>query len=379
MKSAVFHFTEKGWERHGISQLSHDNEAQLVLCFGAKKRFEEVSIFFSLQQKFSAAQLLICSSAGEIFQDVVLEDALVAVALQFDKTTIQGGTVNIKDFASSYDAATALVKKMPQEDLAYLLVFSDGSLVNGSQLVNGLNAAVDSSVKIAGALAGDGDQFESTLVGFNEAPAQGNIAAIGFYGKDIALKFGYHIAADSFGLEKIITRSTDNVLMELEGQNALELYKKYLGSESKNLPGSALLFPLSLIVPGTKKPVIRTILSIDEEAKTMTFSGDVPEGSKVRFMKTSSNNLITSASFAAQQVVQNVPATPCFALLISCVGRKLLLKSRIDEEVEVIKNVFGAAVVMAGFYSYGEICPAHDCNHCQLHNQSMTITTFCEL
>jgi hypothetical protein len=216
-------------------------------------------------------------------------------------------------------------------------------------------------------------------VGLNEVPAEGKIVAIGFYGKNIIIKHGSQGGSDSFGLEKKITKSADNVLFELEDQNALDLYKKYLGPEAKNLPGAALLYPLSLIAPGTRQPVVRTILSIDETSKSMTFSGDVPVGSKVRFMKSGNEKLIKSATIAAQQTLTNNKVKPDFALLISCVGRKLILKSRTEEEVEAVKNVFGSATMIAGFYSYGEISPADDSNECHLHNQTMTITTFYEL
>jgi hypothetical protein len=378
MKSAVYLLSGNRWIGHLSNNLSDDTKAQLVLCFGPKKDFIEFDIFSTLQQKFSSAQLVMCSTAGEIYQDTVTEDSIIAIAFQFEKTGLFSTSVNIADFSSSYDAAIQLADNLPKKDLSYVLVFSDGSLVNGSKLVNGLNAALGKKILVTGGLAGDGTNFKSTLLGLNGTPAEGKIVAIGFYGKNIIIKHGSQGGSDSFGLEKKITKSSDNVLYELEDQNALELYKKYLGAEAKNLPGAALLYPLSLIVPGTTQPVVRTILTIDEISKSMTFSGDVPEGSKVRFMKSEEDKLIKSASIAAQQTLMNIRHKPDFALLISCVGRKLLLKSRIKEEVEAVKNVYGSDIMMAGFYSYGEISPADDSNECHLHNQTMTITSFFE-
>jgi len=202
--------------------------------------------------------------------------------------------------------------------------------------------------------------------------------AIGFYGKNINVTHGSQGGWDIFGLEKRVTKSSGNVLHEIEGQNALELYKKYLGTEAENLPGSALLFPLSVIIPGTYKPVVRTILSIDEDNKTMTFAGDVPEGSKVRFMKADFDKIITAASTAAGQTLLDQNTKPDFALLISCVGRKLILGPRTKEELLAVKDTFGDKTMLAGFYSYGEISPFDDETDCQLHNQTMTITTFSE-
>jgi len=378
MKTLLFQYTEMGWTIHPTSTLADKNNAQLVLCFGAKAILQNENIFSIIKEQFPASQISICSTAGEICQEAVQENSLVVVALQFDKTKIETASVNIKDFANSYLAATNLAERLPHDDLAYIMVFSDGAVVNGSELVKGLTDATGKKILVTGGLAGDDANFKDTLVGLNEQPAAGNIVAIGFYGKNINVTHGSQGGWDIFGLEKRVTKSSGNVLHEIEGQNALELYKKYLGTEAENLPGSALLFPLSVIIPGTYKPVVRTILSIDEDNKTMTFAGDVPEGSKVRFMKADFDKIITAASTAAGQTLLDQNTKPDFALLISCVGRKLILGPRTKEELLAVKDTFGDKTMLAGFYSYGEISPFDDETDCQLHNQTMTITTFSE-
>jgi hypothetical protein len=378
MTSSVFLFSQNRWISHFSRQTVNNDKVQLVLCFGSKEILSDAKVFASVQSQFESAQIVMCSTAGEIYQSAVHENSLVAVALQFKKTPILTASVNIGNFANSYDAAVTVINKIPKEDLSYVMVFSDGSLVNGSKLVKGLNDATGNNVLVTGGVAGDDINFKSTLVGLNNHPAQGEIVAIGFYGKSIMIGHGSQGGGDTFGIEKEITQSVDNVLHELENQNALDVYKKYLGPEAKNLPGSALLFPLSLNIPGTNKPVVRTILSIDEEQKTMTYAGDVPVGSKIRFMCATVDKIIASASIAAKQTLINADHKPDFALIISCVGRKMLLESRTVDEITAVGNVFGNETLMAGFYSYGEISPADSGNECQLHNQTMTITTFFE-
>ncbi len=177
-----------------------------------------------------------------------------------------------------------------------------------------------------------------------------------------------------------VTRSKANKLFEINNENALEVYKKYLGSYADELPGSALLFPLSVKLSATSEPVVRTILSIDSESKSMVFAGDVPEGAKVRFMKANFDKLIDAANNAARQTFNSmlVP-NPKLAILISCVGRKIILDTRTEEEVEAVQEVFGKNTLLTGFYSYGEISPFSDNTKCELHNQTMTITTFDEI
>jgi hypothetical protein len=111
----------------------------------------------------------------------------------------------------------------------------------------------------------------------------------------------------------------------------------------------------------------------------MIFAGDVPEGSQVRFMKANFDRLIHAASQASTDTfVMNATPSPKLALLISCVGRKLILDKRVEEEVAAVSEAFGEKTMLTGFYSYGEISPFSPSSQCELHNQTMTITTFDE-
>ncbi len=378
MNTSLFQLNGNTWSVHPVSQSMAAKEATLVLCFASKAILQADDIYETVKTKFPNASIAMCSTAGEIFYNSVQDDTLVAVALSFAATRIKTAAVNINTFSNSYAAAEALSGLLYADDLTYMMVLSDGSLVNGSELVKGLSAGAK-KILVTGGLAGDAADFVSTLVGLDAPPAEGNIVAIGFYGEKLVVTHGSQGGWDRFGLEKEITRSEGNVLFEIENENALDLYKKYLGADAENLPASALLFPLSLTIPGAEMPVVRTILSIDEQNKTMTFAGDVPEASQVRFMKANFDKLTAAAATAAQQTFLPADRKPDFALLVSCVGRKLILGPRIDEEVEAVSETLGTGVPLAGFYSYGEISPFNEGGSCQLHNQTMTITSFYEL
>ncbi|QWT87075.1 FIST C-terminal domain-containing protein [Chryseobacterium sp. PCH239] len=254
---------------------------------------------------------------------------------------------------------------------------SDGSKVNGSQLVRGLNASRPEEVLISGGLAGDGDKFEKTVVGLNQVPEPNKILAIGFYGANLELSHSSIGGWESFGLERVVTKSHDNVLYEIDNKNALDLYKKYLGKYAEDLPASALLFPLSLTMHQDSLSVVRTILSIKDN--TMIFAGDLPEGSKVRFMKANMDRLIDAANDAANQCLKMNTHTPKLGIIISCVGRKIVLGDRVYEEVDIVRDVFKSSTVLTGFYSYGELSPLSPFGNCALHNQTITITTVNEI
>jgi hypothetical protein len=177
----------------------------------------------------------------------------------------------------------------------------------------------------------------------------------------------------------LVTRSKGNILYELDGQCALDLYKKYLGPQAEGLPATGLFFPLNIRIGSGNIELVRTILGINEKEKSMIFAGDVPEGAYARLMKANHDRLVDGAIKAARMSCETVGCTsPDLAILISCIGRRLVLRQRTDEEIEEVSNIFGAKTALTGFYSYGEICPPNSVEKSELHNQTMTITTLLE-
>ncbi|OOQ56713.1 FIST signal transduction protein [Mucilaginibacter pedocola] len=362
--------------------VSNNSTSLLVLAFGDKNLLLTDGIHNKLLTVYPNANIVTCSTSGEIYDSAVSDGTVSVVALEFEKTAIKAVNVNVNDFPNSYDVGKKLFNNLNTAGLAYVLLISDGGLVNGSQLVKGIEDVNINKIPVTGGLAGDADKFNYTLVGLNQAPAVGNVVAVGFYGDALEIGHGSLGGWEIFGPEKIVTRSRENHLYEIDGKSALGLYKQYLGRYADDLPGSALLFPLYVRSAGTDNSVVRTILSIDNAEQSMTFAGDIPEGSYIRFMKANFDKLIDAATTAAVNTAGQLRSikhgNPQFALLISCVGRKLILGKRIDEEVEAIKEIFGPETLLGGFYSYGEISPLQQNGQCQLHNQTMTITTFNE-
>ncbi len=380
MKTATYLYREELLDKSHLSPNFSEEKSQLVLGFGNTATLGGSLFYEQIKNRFPNANIALCSTAGEIFGNEVMEDCVSLTAIEFEKTEIQCAELTINNFSSSFDAGVALISQLKKEDLRYVFVLSDGEKVNGSQLVNGINSLVLSNIPVTGGLAGNGVAFKSTRVGLNAPAEEGNVLAIGFYGPSIKIAHGTMAGWENFGMEKTVTHSKDNLLFEIDHKNALDLYKKYLGVYADDLPGSALFFPLSVKQSEDVEPVVRTILGINKENKSMIFAGDVPVGSKVRFMKSNIDQLVDAASIAAQQSIQrDEHQLPKLAILISCVGRKLILGKRVEEEIEAVADVFGNDVALTGFYSYGEISPVFHQGKCELHNQTMTITTFDEL
>ena len=353
--------------------------AQLVLLFGSRTLLNQKSPLQELRQGYPRARFLGCSTAGEICEKTVGDDTLVATAVQLEHAHIAGASVQIGDFPDSFQAAQKLAAALDVHDLVHVLVLSDGLKVNGSELVKGLTQALPSTVAVTGGLAGDGAAFGETWVLWDREMKSGMVAAVGFYGSRLRIGHGTLAGWDPFGINRQITKSRGNVLYELDGKSALALYKKYLGEHAAGLPATGMLFPLELRSKEGQRGLIRTILAVNEADQSMTFAGDIPEGSYARFMKANFDRLIDGAAGAAKTCQKTAGAPPPdLAVLISCIGRKMALGQRTEEEIEGVAEVLGPAAVLAGFYSYGEICPFEPTARCELHYQTMTITTFRE-
>jgi hypothetical protein len=366
----------EGWEPCPPGELG--DSAQLILLFGSTSILREKKCLDEIKSVYPKAHLLGCSTAGEIYGTQVFDNSLVVTAVSFERTQLKGLKVPIYKMENSFNVGQILAQSLDPEGLAHVFVLSDGLKINGSELVKGLIKNLPDSVSVTGGLSGDGALFRETYVLWDGEPERDSIAIVGLYGKDLKIGYASFGGWDPFGPERLITRSQGNVLYEFDGKSALALYKQYLGEHAKGLPSTGLLFPLSVRIKTGERGVVRTILSVNEEEQNMTFAGDVPEGAYARLMKANFDRLIDGAVEAAKTSIDMIGAPPELAILISCVGRKLILKQRIEEELEGIRDVLGEQTVLSGFYSYGEISPFTKGAQCELHNQTMTITAFSE-
>lgn len=380
---------QKIWTREGnwetLSSSLESTTPQLVLVFGGRKEVAMPEHLQSLKVDYPDADILLCSTAGEIADTVVRDESLSVCAIHFEDTPLKIVSGLLSEGDSSEAIGAQLAASLPVEGLIHVMVFSDGLLVNGTSLVKGITDNLPKQVSVTGGLVGDGADFKETIIGLNTKPSIRQVVLVGLYGKALTIGYGSVGGWDSFGPMRTITKSNKNILYELDGKPALELYKKYLGDLVDELPSSGLLFPLNLFLDQDKssnKTVVRTLLSVNEDEQSMTFAGDLPQGNMVSLMKANFDRIVDGASGAADMAKQSLrDSAPDLAILISCIGRKLVLKSRIEEETEAVKLALGGGehTVVTGFYSYGEISPLTPTEkQCQLHNQTMTITTFKE-
>lgn len=375
MKIETYLLENGQWNKNINDTLDSPNT--LVLLFGASNYSLIENESQILQSKFPNSIIVGCSTAGEIYNNELHENSLCVAIMKFEKTTINLETLNLIEHCDSYNAGKALAQQFNQENLKGLFILSDGLNVNGSQLTKGINSVVNNII-VTGGLAGDGASFTQTWLLVDGKPQANYLTAVGFYGDNIQISHGSKGGWNQFGINRMVTEAVDNVLYRLDDKPALEVYKTYLGANAKDLPSSGLLYPLMIKEEGYEESKVRTILAINEEEQSITFAGDIPNGSEVMFMRASFAELIDGAKNASNMLdISSYNNEEAINIAISCVGRKLVLGQKVEDEIEAVMDELPENVQQIGYYSYGEISPLTN-GKCDLHNQTMTLTLLWE-
>lgn len=365
-----------GWSPDADAQNSADT--QLLLAFGPANAPER-PWFDELASRWPNARVVYSTTGGQIDGSEVHDATVVLTGITFEKTRMSIVARGGAGIVPCEELGAELGRELSEvQGVRHVLVFVDGLYVNGAAFTRGMANALPEGVTVSGGLASDGTSFEITGVGLDGPPEKNRVVAIALCGDALRVGTGSAGGWIPFGPERTVTRAAGTTVFELDGEPALSVYKRYLGDLANELPGSALLFPLSLAGDAKSESVVRTILGIDEDAGSLRFAGDVPAGSKVKLMRSTIDQLLDGASLAAQRAMDGLGNTaPELMLCISCIGRRAVFKSRVEEELEEVSNIAGSAVV-CGYYSNGEISPPINESIALLHNQTMTITAFGE-
>jgi hypothetical protein len=357
-----------------------DSETTVVVAFGDAALRDRIEPFSELVGAYPRSHVVGCSTSGQFVDTSLSDGSLVIGVARFASTTVTSAFVPIASPEDSFRAGRDLARGLVSDDLRAVFVVSDGLCVNGSELARGIGSVVSDDVVVTGGLAGDGDRFGSTWLLVDGVPRSDFVCAIGLSGDAVRVGHGSRGGWDKFGPERLVTRSSANVLFELDGRPALDIYRSYLGDLADGLPATALLFPLALRDDcDDEVQLVRTVLAVDESAQSMTFAGDVPEGRLAQLMHANFDRLVDGASAAAAAAVGMMPQTDSstLAIAVSCVGRRLVLGERVEDELDAVFDCLPPFSRQIGFYSYGELSPAGG-GPCELHNQTMTLTTISE-
>lgn len=344
-------------------------DPHLLLCFGPSPVLEAPAFLSQVRGTIPAARLVGCSSAGVLTREGAFEGETVLTALHLGGAEVHIVREPLEGMADSEAAGARLGQALRPLAPTSALLLGQGVNINGSALVRGFQSVFGTGVPLCGALAGDDGAFRRTVTVLDDEASDRHLLAVGFRG--VGFETTSTRGWEPFGPLRRVTAARDNILEALDGEPALAVYRRYLGDWAAGLPGSALLFPLGLLEGGPGSVgLVRTVLGVDETAGHLILAGDLPAGSHVRLMHASTTSLVAGVRQAATGMR---PAGDALALVFSCVGRKLVMGQRVDEEVMAVSEGLGGAVPLAGFFSYGEIGPMPGRPGTFLHNQSLSM------
>jgi len=351
---------------------------QIVFLFGDNKTIREQDAIGFVRRQYPQARIFGGTSAYEINHLGVFDNSVVATAVEFNSVKLQFAKASLT-MHTSREAAEALSAQIADKtDIGHLFVLCEGLDVNGGRIVDELNRFFP-GVSISGGMAADKNTVLPNYLILDDQMSDRSVIAVAF-GKSLKAGYASNGGWDSFGVDRQISRSEGKYVYEVDGQPALSLYKKYLGDEARDLPNSGHYFPVSLKESLTSEGVVRSVIQIDEKNDALIFSSDMPQGWYFRLMRANYQHLMQAVSRSAEQSIVGIDTAKKFlALIVSCVGRQIVLKQRVHDAINEASDILGNNKIVCGFYSLGEICPLSlQDKQTYYHNQTMTITTLSE-
>jgi hypothetical protein len=352
-------------------------EPQLVFVFASPATLADGQVVEVLAKRFPGAAVVGNSTAGEISCGGVSDNGVVVTAVHFERSHVQAYGERVAHNDDSYIAGTRLASWLDPIGLRGVIVLAPGFDVNGSALIRGLQDHLAVDVPVSGGLAADLGGYSQSYTVLDRQVDDRLAVAVGLYGDALTLGHASYGGWEPYGPACKVTRCSGNKLIELDGEPALAVYERSLGEHAQGLPSSGLLFPFEVLSAELGATgVVRTLLGVNRSQGSLTLAGEIETDGYLRLMHASTEKLVAGAHHAAVKVCSDAGASS-LALLVSCVGRRLVMGSRFGEEVDAVAGVFDGRAVLAGFYSNGEISP-NGGNTSKLFNQTMTITCLSE-
>ncbi|MFN8911213.1 MAG: FIST signal transduction protein, partial [Alphaproteobacteria bacterium] len=354
------------------------HDANLVICFVNDKWIEQLDTHFICKQQYPTADIMLIGSGGQIIEQNLYDDEMCIIAIKWNAVKNKGYKVDCDTFDKSFDAGANLAKNLIQDDLKHILIFADAQHVNGEQMIDGMYSVLPKSVSVSGGFASDNASFKRGMNGLNANPTGQSIIGMGLYGKTLRVYCAAESGWQTFGPKRLVTKAKGNRLIEVDGQNILDLYGKYVQLEDKNTAAlHALYHPIAAFSNNALEfKALRAILGIDEEEKSLIMAANVTEGSKIQLSHGHYQSLIKGAE-AAATILKVANRPDAFVLVVVCIARRVLLGNRTEDELDVVKEILDK-VPCIGCYSHGEIAYDDIAKICEQHNQTMTMTAFYE-
>lgn len=361
----------------------HKDKIDLAVVF-ASIDLCSVNLLKTIASHIEGVPIIGCSGAAVISNHGILKRGVVIMLVSLKKD-IYFNTACIKDVMAKTPAGAGieLGDKLlygfheVRRDLS--LIFSDGLIDEGSNIIFGLEERFGRSFPLIGAAAADNLAFKKTYVFYNQELL--NNAACGIlWGGKLNFGFGIKHGWKPLGKHHTVTKARGNMVQEIDGVPAAKIYEDYLACDLRKLRSElkrvSIFYPIGIYLPGEEEYLLRNILYVlDNEA--IIFQGNVPEGSQVRLMISTKENCLDAVHEALEEAKKGLWGYKSrFVLIFESISRYILLGRQAGKELEIIKEGLDKDTPIIGVYTYGEQAPLKAVNYQgrpHFHNQTITI------
>jgi hypothetical protein len=312
--------------------------------------------------------LIGCSAAGEFSEEKVSKNGVACALIATDTHQFFAGIgENIKQ--DEIKAILSATKDFPLEIAGYpyrsAMLLIDGLAGKGEEAVLAAFSVLGPNVKFSGGAAGDDLKFKKTYV-FGNNHAISNALSMCLVASQnpifIAVKHG-HVP---FTPPLRVTKAKGNVLYEIEGKPAIEVWKTYIKEKAINEDGidvdqitnpeelSKLLLKYEAGLMTGQEYKLRFPASANPDG-SLNFVCSIVEGSVIKIMDSKDTNQIASARAAAESALHAAQGAKITgAVIFDCACRGMILKDKFSNAVDEIKKVLGKIPII-GCETYGEI------------------------
>jgi hypothetical protein len=171
----------------------------------------------------------------------------------------------------------------------------------------------------------------------------------------------------SIGVSRTITKSKKNLLYEIDGKPALEMYLRFLGEDfdathdqSKFFDGVGLHYPLQIERTG-HEPMMCNPMGYNKEENALVLESDIAEGARFKFSTPPDFDIVETVLEKARAIRAEQDINADAVLIFSCASRLAALGPMAQQENDGLAAIWKAP--MAGFYTYGEFGRAINGKH----------------
>ncbi len=372
MKNLTFNFIkpeEVGEKLNGVDVNTSQTLIQLFCTSADINELKKIQTYFA--KNYPNAVLIGTTTDGIINATQVYTDKISIVTFSVFSDTILKSTLikHTNNFNNSYESGVNLAEQLVCDETKLIISFADGINTNGEEFSKGISK-VSPDVILSGGLAGDNGELLKTYVFTKDEITSNGAVGVSLSSKTLNVTTNSSFDWLPVGKELIVTKAINNRVYEIDGMSAVDIYAKYMGHEvAEKLPQVGIEFPLIFEVKGV---LIGRAVLLKHDDGSLTFAGNIKEGTKVRFGIGDIGNILKNSSYSTRKVLSEMQYKPEAVFVYSCMARRRFMKEYIYDELKILSNI-GA---VSGFFTYGEFY--HEGKRNQLLNETMTMLILSE-